>query len=177
VLALLDYAKDAPANVSWDRALRATLARGPHAFEYHAEFFDAARFPDPAHLGVMRDYLENKYAGRPIDVIIAMDLTSRFLARPGAPCSPMSPSCTRRHRPPPRGHQRRSAHDRNPRGVRRRGRLDGARPRDIAPTDAPIVPMFDWRQLQRWGIDEARLPPGSRVLFREVSVWHRRSSP
>jgi PAS domain S-box-containing protein len=31
--------------------------------------------------------------------------------------------------------------------------------------------MFDWRELRRWGIDEARLPPGSIVRFREFSVW------
>src|SRR5262249_49414968 len=30
---------------------------------------------------------------------------------------------------------------------------------------------FDARQLKRWGIDEARLPPGSRVEFREASRW------
>ena len=31
--------------------------------------------------------------------------------------------------------------------------------------------MFDARQLQRWNIDERRLPPGSIVLFRETSAW------
>ena len=39
---------------------------------------------------------------------------------------------------------------------------------------APIrfaAPMFDWRQMQRWGISESRLPPGSTVLFREPTVW------
>jgi ABC-type uncharacterized transport system substrate-binding protein len=30
---------------------------------------------------------------------------------------------------------------------------------------------FDARQLARWGIDEARLPAGSAVLFREPSLW------
>lgn len=29
------------------------------------------------------------------------------------------------------------------------------------------APVFDWRQLQRWGIDEARLPPDALVLYRE----------
>jgi signal transduction histidine kinase len=33
------------------------------------------------------------------------------------------------------------------------------------------VPMVDWRQLQRWGLDEKRLPPGTVVRFREASVW------
>jgi C4-dicarboxylate-specific signal transduction histidine kinase len=31
--------------------------------------------------------------------------------------------------------------------------------------------LFDWRQLRQWRIDESRLPPGSVVRFRELSVW------
>ena len=31
--------------------------------------------------------------------------------------------------------------------------------------------MFDWRELQRWGISESRLPPGSVVQFRGPSLW------
>ncbi|HWC20474.1 MAG TPA: ABC transporter substrate binding protein, partial [Terriglobales bacterium] len=33
------------------------------------------------------------------------------------------------------------------------------------------VPMVDWRQLRRWGINEKRLPPGTVVRFREPSLW------
>ena len=33
--------------------------------------------------------------------------------------------------------------------------------------------VFDWRELQRWGISENRLPAGSLVLFREPGVWER----
>ena len=36
-----------------------------------------------------------------------------------------------------------------------------------------VKPIFDWRQLQRWGIDEASLPPGSEIRFRELSVWEQ----
>ena len=32
-------------------------------------------------------------------------------------------------------------------------------------------PVFDWRQLQRFGISESRLPAGSEVRFREFSLW------
>jgi PAS domain S-box-containing protein len=35
----------------------------------------------------------------------------------------------------------------------------------------PGAPTYDWRELQRWGIGEARLPPGSVVRFRQPSVW------
>ena len=34
-------------------------------------------------------------------------------------------------------------------------------------------PLFDWRQLNRWSLDERRLPPGSRVLFRQPSLWEQ----
>jgi signal transduction histidine kinase len=33
------------------------------------------------------------------------------------------------------------------------------------------APKFDWRQLQRWGISEGRLPPGSDVRFRQPTPW------
>ena len=32
---------------------------------------------------------------------------------------------------------------------------------------------FDWRQMQRWGISENSLPPGSEIDFREITVWQR----
>lgn len=34
-----------------------------------------------------------------------------------------------------------------------------------------LPPVFDGRELQRWGISERRLPPGSTVLFRPPSLW------
>ena len=46
-----------------------------------------------------------------------------------------------------------------------------------APSKIPVVrgdftiPVFDWRQLQRFGISESRLPAGSEVRFREFSLW------
>ena len=33
------------------------------------------------------------------------------------------------------------------------------------------VPTFDWRALKRWGIPESRLPPGSVVRFKPLSMW------
>ena len=35
------------------------------------------------------------------------------------------------------------------------------------------APQFDSRQLVRWHIDPDRLPPGSRILFREPTFWER----
>jgi len=35
------------------------------------------------------------------------------------------------------------------------------------------TPKFDWRQMQRWGISESRLPAGSGILFREPTAWEK----
>ncbi len=39
--------------------------------------------------------------------------------------------------------------------------------------DAGLAPMFDWRQMERWGISERSLPPGSLVLFRTPTIWQQ----
>jgi signal transduction histidine kinase len=50
--------------------------------------------------------------------------------------------------------------------------LNGAPPRSATvPVQSPGGPSFDWRELQRWGIDDSRLPAGSVVLFQEPSLW------
>ena len=49
--------------------------------------------------------------------------------------------------------------------------LDGTPPEDIPIEPVPLVPTFDWRQLQRWGIDTSRLPVGADVRFRQPSAW------
>ena len=35
------------------------------------------------------------------------------------------------------------------------------------------TPLYDWRELRRWHIDETRLSPGSVVLFRQPTTWER----
>ena len=35
----------------------------------------------------------------------------------------------------------------------------------------PGQPVYDWRELRRWGISEARLPMGSVVQFRQATFW------
>jgi signal transduction histidine kinase/ABC-type uncharacterized transport system substrate-binding protein len=52
--------------------------------------------------------------------------------------------------------------------------LNGEKAGDIkTPPTRFAAPIFDWRQLQRWGIAESSLPPGSTVYFREPTVWQR----
>jgi signal transduction histidine kinase len=52
--------------------------------------------------------------------------------------------------------------------------LGGEKPDSI--TIEPIgfaAPKYDWRQLQRWGISESHLPPGSEIYFREPTAWDK----
>jgi ABC-type uncharacterized transport system substrate-binding protein len=35
--------------------------------------------------------------------------------------------------------------------------------------------LFDWRQMQRWGISEGRLPRGNEIEFRPSTTWERYS--
>lgn len=54
--------------------------------------------------------------------------------------------------------------------------LNGERPRDIRPAAIKYAdPKFDWREMQRWGIRESNLPPGSKILFREPAIWEKYS--
>jgi signal transduction histidine kinase len=36
-----------------------------------------------------------------------------------------------------------------------------------------VKPVFDWRELKRWNIDQARLPFGSQIRFQDASAWER----
>ncbi|MGH9754396.1 MAG: ABC transporter substrate binding protein [Blastocatellia bacterium] len=45
--------------------------------------------------------------------------------------------------------------------------INGARPQDVPTVMVPTVPIFDWRQLRRWGISEDRLPKESIFRFKE----------
>ena len=49
------------------------------------------------------------------------------------------------------------------------------RPGERMPPVELITSSFvaDWRQLRRWGLSEARLPPGTELLFREPTLWQR----
>src|SRR5262249_14599778 len=52
--------------------------------------------------------------------------------------------------------------------------LRGESPRDIkVPPVEFSTPKFDWREMQRWGIPESRLPPGSEIHFRAPTAWEQ----
>ena len=52
--------------------------------------------------------------------------------------------------------------------------LGGEKAGDIKiPPTRFATPKFDWREMQRWGISENRLPSGSEILFRNPTVWEQ----
>lgn len=56
--------------------------------------------------------------------------------------------------------------------------LGGEKPKNLRPAAVRYAaPKFDWREMQRWGISESNLPPGSQVLFRQPGIWGKYSWP
>jgi ABC-type uncharacterized transport system substrate-binding protein len=52
--------------------------------------------------------------------------------------------------------------------------LNGEKPENIpAVWQEANFYAFDWRQLERWGLKEGALPPGSLVRFKEPSLWEK----
>jgi signal transduction histidine kinase len=52
--------------------------------------------------------------------------------------------------------------------------LGGASPGDIKTAPQKLAePEFDWRELRRWGIQQADLPPSSTISFREPTLWEQ----
>ena len=52
--------------------------------------------------------------------------------------------------------------------------LNGEKPGEIRPPPVQFAsPMFDWREMQRWGISESRLPPLSKIYFRDLTLWEQ----
>ena len=52
--------------------------------------------------------------------------------------------------------------------------LSGEKPGEIRTPPVQFAsPVFDWREMQRWGISESRLPPGSEILFRTPTAWEQ----
>jgi signal transduction histidine kinase len=51
--------------------------------------------------------------------------------------------------------------------------LNGTPPTTIPTSSAPRVAMLDWRELQRWGVDERLVPSDAIMTSREPTVWER----
>jgi PAS domain S-box-containing protein len=49
--------------------------------------------------------------------------------------------------------------------------MGGEDPNEIAPHIVPSVAIFDWRQLQRWRVNDSLLPQGSVIRFKDPTFW------
>src|SRR5271165_6965152 len=55
--------------------------------------------------------------------------------------------------------------------------LAGAPPEKLPIVSVPHERAVDWRQLKKWKIPESRLPPGTEVRFRKLTVWDEFRGP
>ena len=49
--------------------------------------------------------------------------------------------------------------------------LGGTAPESIPIESAQVKPIFDWRELQKWHVDQSLLPKGSEIRYRTPTVW------
>jgi len=85
--------KDFPGNVKFDESFRAVIQQSKYVrnLEYYPEYIETSRFPNKSQ-DFFRDYLQQKYAGRTIDVVVATaDIPLNFLLQYRAELFPNSP--------------------------------------------------------------------------------------
>jgi signal transduction histidine kinase len=77
VLVLYWYDKGFTGHVRWDESFQNALRSAPEgSIEYYPEYLEANRFPGETQSQILRDYLRQKYADRPIHVVVAQSDTS-----------------------------------------------------------------------------------------------------
>ena len=82
VVVLYWYDKNFSGHVRWDQGFQSALQSAPAgSIEYYPEYLEANRFPGENQSQVLREYLKQKYADRPIDVVVAQsEVSLDFLA-------------------------------------------------------------------------------------------------
>ena len=70
----------APGSVLVEKSVQQVLQQGSPTVEFYAEHLDASRFPEERHYRLFREYLQEKYAQNPPDVIVAFLITKFELA-------------------------------------------------------------------------------------------------
>lgn len=64
--------KEFPGNSRFEESFKTRLQLGQRQdIEYYPEYFEYSRFPEEKHILGFRDYLQAKYAGRAVDVVVA----------------------------------------------------------------------------------------------------------
>lgn len=80
VLMLFSGSKFAPGSAVVEQSAQEVLQKGPQKVEFYAEYLDASRFPEESHYQLFREYLQEKYAQNPPDVIVAFLIVKFELA-------------------------------------------------------------------------------------------------
>src|SRR5262245_30863704 len=71
VLALYSLERNTPFNVIFDQSFQKALTSDTsEPVEYYSEFMDSFRFSGDSYSQLLRDYLQQKYAERKIDVVV-----------------------------------------------------------------------------------------------------------
>ena len=70
----------APGSALVEQSVQQVLQKGPQAVEFYAEYLDASRFPEESHYQLFREYLQEKYAQSPPDVIVTFLIVKFELA-------------------------------------------------------------------------------------------------
>jgi signal transduction histidine kinase len=79
VLVLYWYDKEYPGHVKWDESFRAALQQAPPGtIEYSPEYLEANRFPGEMQSEALHAFLKQKYARRPIDIVVAQSEVSLY---------------------------------------------------------------------------------------------------
>src|SRR5262245_53682040 len=82
ILVLYWQSKLNPSNVLFEQSFEPVIRSAPAWTEYYDELLDTDRFPGDAQLLAFRDYLRQKYASQPIDVVVTFsDVPLNFLLR------------------------------------------------------------------------------------------------
>ena len=127
--------------------------------DFYSEYLDIIHFPSEKHHRIFSDYLHDKYSGDAqaiakvsnVPVYPFTDVT--FGTGIGGSVSDVG------------GLGQRA-------GELAHRVLSGAEPKSSSLQILTRgMPIFDWRALQRWGISESRLPPGSVIRYRPNTFW------
>ena len=93
VLVLYWYDRNYPGHIKWDQSFQAELQAIPgKVIKHYTEYLEANQFPGEHQAQALRDYLRQKYADLPPDVVIAHSEASLgFLLKNRADLFPNTP--------------------------------------------------------------------------------------
>src|SRR5262245_1447468 len=83
VLVLHTFGRLMPFRTAFDAGFESALQTlAPHGVDFFSESLDASHFPSEQHAAVMLEYLRGRYAGKRVDVVVAvLDPAFEFLIR------------------------------------------------------------------------------------------------